>query len=375
MKIATALATAVVVAGCGSGTPSGQRALKLGIRSKAATSDAQRQAVLDACMPPFTGATGGKLTEAFCGIELPADGTDPDPQRWWDVAGCLTDHPEAFSDSCKSLFAQTCGTGDSCICSTGEVLAEDGSCKPATECGQDDGCPPVTCPAGQVVQDGACVPAGSCDNDLECPVPNGLGKCSNYDETDPPSGTCSIAACDSGFAMTPDRKSCVACDPAANTVVDGVCTPTGIYSEQFTQNMPATQAQCDRWNNFRSALKGTYTSVTINSSIDPIGVSCTGEVANQICHALRDRPDPSSSTTFLPPQVFSCGGRSWAVGGCGASVAIAGDETAVCNCDVHGYSVRPCIQNTAGEPTNPNWGGAGTPTCSGPSQRLNVICQ
>jgi len=181
----SAFALAFIVVGCGSGAPPGENDVFNTQRSNEAASNGQRQAVLDACKPPFTGAngTGGKLTRAFCGVALPTSGADRTPQRWWDAAGCIADHPTAFSKSCKQLFKATCGNGDNCICDTGYKLDEDDTC----------------------------IPENSCDNDNDCKtVANGKNKCSNTVEHDPPQGQC-VITCNGGFVLS--NGACVRCTP------------------------------------------------------------------------------------------------------------------------------------------------------------------
>jgi hypothetical protein len=65
-----------------------------------------------------------------------------------------------------------------------------------------------------------------------------------------------------------------------------------------------------------------------------------------------------------------CDGRSWQVGECGSGTTPSIEISAngdLCFCNI-GYVARPCIGNE-------NWGGAGTDTCYGPTQTLNVKCE
>jgi cysteine-rich repeat protein len=137
------------------------------------------------------------------------------------------------------------------------------------------------------------------------------------------------------------------------------------FSELFEQFDEDTTEQCNAWNDFRADLNGSFTRVTIRSDLDPIGVSCTGIQANNLCGALHN-------ATEIGPVV--CDGRSWSVGlGCSAGrfpapvveISANGD---FCNCS-DGYIARPCIGNS-------NWGGAtGGVTCGAQTQTIEVLCE
>lgn len=131
------------------------------------------------------------------------------------------------------------------------------------------------------------------------------------------------------------------------------------YSQAFVGGEFSTNpgVQCDAWNVFRGSIDaGTvYGSVTLRNT-DGSAAVCTGPEANVICQGLRDG---------ITMGTVSCGGRDWAVGDCGGVELSANGN--ICYCD-EGYAIRPCIGND-------NWGGAGTPTCGGPSQTLEVICE
>jgi len=132
----------------------------------------------------------------------------------------------------------------------------------------------------------------------------------------------------------------------------------------------ATAAQCTAWETFRGSISSTttYSSITIKGTFDATGVTCSGAGANTLCQNLR-----TGTTTSI-----ACSGRTWAIGGCGSSTIGASPaislaaEAGVCSCTSPSYVARPCIDFGI---TNPNWGGANTATCSGPTQTLTVVCQ
>ena len=134
------------------------------------------------------------------------------------------------------------------------------------------------------------------------------------------------------------------------------------YSQDFF-NGQTPDGQCTAWNDFRDNISSSasYEAVTIKGSNDLIGVSCTGENANNICQALK-------SGTY---GEWDCGGRIWETGSCGEGMELSASGS-ICDCSSSSsqdnpYKVRPCIGNE-------NWGGVNTDTCGGPSQTLTVIC-
>jgi hypothetical protein len=136
------------------------------------------------------------------------------------------------------------------------------------------------------------------------------------------------------------------------------------YSQSFTQGQqtPDSSQVCSTWRSFQSNIQSnvTYDEVTLKGSNNETGFTCTGATANQICQYIRS--DNRSNTSF------TCDGHTWYLGGCGNGLEVNVDAGGICGC----YSgnigtVRPCIGND-------NWGGVNGDTCSGTSQRLDVIC-
>ncbi|MDB9961477.1 HYR domain-containing protein, partial [Oceanihabitans sp.] len=148
---------------------------------------------------------------------------------------------------------------------------------------------------------------------------------------------------------------------ASTTYVDniskGVASSNSlIFSESFIQNQQSPH--CGTWQSFRASLLDNlpYTKVTIKGSLDPIGVSVTDPAkVLQLANGLRTGT----------PVSLSDGGLNWIIGTCGGGIEITATGS-LCDCR-SGYTVRPCIN-----PGNPNWGGAGTATCGGPSQTLTI---
>ena len=129
------------------------------------------------------------------------------------------------------------------------------------------------------------------------------------------------------------------------------------FSEEFTQGQDG-EAHCGTWREYRASLTGSYSSVTLSGSNDPEGVTCNGRTAHAICQALHTGEAGN----------WDCDGNTWRIGNCGSGVEIT-TTSSICGCPT-GYTVRPCINAN-----NPNWGGIGTATCSGPTQVLNVDCR
>ena len=131
------------------------------------------------------------------------------------------------------------------------------------------------------------------------------------------------------------------------------------FDEEFVQGQTATQ-QCQRWNAWRASLTGTYSKITIRGSRDPVGKTCTGSKADQLCKAIKN----------LQSITLECDGNVWSL--CnryqGELWLNPPSQCSGANCPSPGYIVRPCINNL-------NWGGLAGPTCNAPSQSMSVVCQ
>ncbi len=164
-------------------------------------------------------------------------------------------------------------------------------------------------------------------------------------------------------------------DSGSVTFVWTVVQNSGIsYTASFVLNQDSVP-QCTAWNTFRGQLSAntTYTRVTLRGSRNTTGFSCTGATANTLCQRIR-ADDRTLSR-------FTCDGRTWSIGGCGAGIELSvntfelnNTSEGICRCldNPNLGTVRPCI-NVG----NPNWGGMNGGTCSSsnPSQTLEVICQ
>ena len=107
--------------------------------------------------------------------------------------------------------------------------------------------------------------------------------------------------------------------------------------------------------------------------------------ANGATVACIDPAQATAITTMLKnwipalypfPQVFSCDGITWSIGGCGPAqdmleIHAGGDDT-ICpgsSCPIAGPSeirMRPCVPNWA------VWGGGNGPTCQAPDQTFAI---
>jgi hypothetical protein len=162
--------------------------------------------------------------------------------------------------------------------------------------------------------------------------------------------------------LSSDPSNCGTCGKVCpqNTpqCSNGVCVAAmNNFSDSYIGGGTPTPAQCTKWTNYRLGLTGNnYTSVTISGPNGQSAVTCVGNAANQICHAL----NTGVATTV------ACNNRTWYVGACGNDTELS-TGTGLCMCDNPGYAIRPCLANV-------NWGGVNTQTCSPPSQTIVVSC-
>jgi hypothetical protein len=134
------------------------------------------------------------------------------------------------------------------------------------------------------------------------------------------------------------------------------------YQAFFTVGVtPNPTTACSRWNTFRASIDParTYTSVTLRSSVNPTGRTCTGSAANTICQALRNAHATS-------PVSVSCGGVTWTVGQCYSGQVEINADGLFCNCS-SSWAARPCH-------LDPNFGGVGTGSCGAANQNIIVSC-
>ena len=143
-----------------------------------------------------------------------------------------------------------------------------------------------------------------------------------------------------------------------------VSRPTGSeYQGSFTVGVtPYGRAQCTDWNTFRASIDParTYTSITLRSSVNTAGRTCTGAAANTLCQAIRN--GHASATVSV-----ACGGFTWTVGQCYAGQVEVNADGTFCSCS-SSWAARPCHQD-------PNFGGVGIGSCGAANQEIMVNCQ
>ncbi len=143
-----------------------------------------------------------------------------------------------------------------------------------------------------------------------------------------------------------------------------VTRPTGSeYQGSFTVGVtPYGRAQCTDWNAFRAGINPSraYTSITLRSSVNGTGRTCTGAAANTLCQAIR-------TAHATGPVSVSCGGSTWTVGQCYAGQVEVNADGLFCNCS-SSWAARPCHQD-------PNFGGVGIGSCGAANQEIMVNCQ
>ena len=269
-----------------------------------------------------------------CGVPDagPFDATsgNPDPGiPSFEDAGADAAYVHAPSAMCD---AGSCGLG----CSGGEMLCS-GLCYDTANVHDHCGGCTTACSSGQWCHGGACCDAGmeSCD-----------GGCIGVLSDDTNCGACGVQ-----------------CEGGTPTCVNGACTAGVMYTETLVYTAsPATY--CNDWNAFRAQLTGTYSSITMRGTFDPVGHTCTGAAANTLCQALHN----GTTTGGLV-----CDGNTWAVGLCSGPgyVELNAKDGNICSCQSTApttyYDLRPC--------NAPSWGGVDTVTCNAPTQTDTVICQ
>ncbi len=103
-----------------------------------------------------------------------------------------------------------------------------------------------------------------------------------------------------------------------------------------------------------------YTSITLRSSINGTGRTCTGAAANTLCQAIRTAHGAATISV-------ACGGFTWSVGQCYAGQVEVNADGTFCSCS-SSWAARPCHQD-------PNFGGVGIGSCGAANQEIVVNCQ
>lgn len=261
------------------------------------------------------------------------------------------DNNACTTDACVNLGATGFCTstpapsGTSCedgkVCNGAETCDGNGACQPGS---------PAT--AGTSCTDGnVCNGAEACDG--------GGGCAAGTPPTVDDGNACTADSCDpiGGVIHTnlPDGTKC----SGSGICQNGTCSVQGtVFTDNFIQ-FQDSQATCDHWNDFlfNQLNNGSYTSISMSSSVNPTGVTCSEPAAaTQICNALHNNGSAA----------VSCDGHLWFVGFCdGVELNV---DIGVCFCS-ESPTVRPCTFFGG------DWGGIGTETCGGQSQSMTVVCQ
>jgi hypothetical protein len=138
---------------------------------------------------------------------------------------------------------------------------------------------------------------------------------------------------------------------------------TTSYSGSFTYLGTPGSDRSTSWRTFVTSLTGSYTTITISSSLGG-SISVTDATAVPQVATKLNSSSPSGVTT----QTWAVGGNNIVVGPCGGDVELSiGPSATICNCNQTGvYTVRPGIGNY-------NWGGQASTTCQAASQTLTVV--
>jgi hypothetical protein len=142
------------------------------------------------------------------------------------------------------------------------------------------------------------------------------------------------------------------------TSVESVKAPY-IFSEFFQGGVAETAAECTNWETFRANLQpANYSCVQLVGSSGKGRTTCDAPNVQLLATALHNGTTAS---------VVS-GSDTWSVGTCGSGIEINANAGGICSCNATAPILRPCIGTG-----NPNWGGVGTATCSGPNQSIQLI--
>ncbi len=205
----------------------------------------------------------------------------------------------------------------------------------------------------------------SCSSDPSCPAAhrtdmNDLGLNCNL-----VGARRSVCPCAGEFCGNGIVEGVEICDDGNEINNDGCTTACSDvqaleFTRSFTQFVASTPEDCEAWTDFRSTIANDHTLVSITGTSDPVGRTCTGDEARQICDALRD------GSPFFS---IACDGNTWFVDNCSGIELTADNASCACMLDEMnpGYSIRPCINHQ-------DWGGVGTISCGAPTQTITVSC-
>ena len=162
--------------------------------------------------------------------------------------------------------------------------------------------------------------------------------------------------------ITPTVTPTVTPTPTPTPTLTPTPTPTSgsTFSQTFTSGQAPTTAIENAWTTFRSQLTGTYTTMTLSSSLGQ-SITVTDAKVQDIANALRTATTGTNTTVTI-------GANTWrvahgCVGGTPTVDSIYITTGALCSCG-GAYTIRPMIKNA-------NWGGVGS-ACGQATQTLTI---
>lgn len=141
----------------------------------------------------------------------------------------------------------------------------------------------------------------------------------------------------------------------------GAPVPPGAFSQTFINNQAPSTAIENAWTSFRASLTGTYTIMTLSSSLGH-GITVTDANVQSIANALRTATTGTNFSVVI-------GSNTWRViHGCVSGTPDANSiyltTGNACTCGGT-YTIRPMIKNL-------NWGGLNGSSCGQPTQTITI---
>ena len=161
--------------------------------------------------------------------------------------------------------------------------------------------------------------------------------------------------------QTPSQTATQTATPTNTPSVTPTRSTAVTFSRTFTFNQPPDAATETAWTTFRSQLTGTYSTMTLSSSLGA-SITVTNALVQNIANSLRTATTGTNDT-------FVIGVNTWRVAhGCVSGTADANSIYITTGglCDCGGtYTIRPMIKNN-------NWGGLAGSSCGQPTQVLTI---
>jgi len=138
-------------------------------------------------------------------------------------------------------------------------------------------------------------------------------------------------------------------------------TSSVTFSQTFTSGQSPSSSIETAWTTFRSQLTGTYSTMSLSSSLGQ-SITVNDALVQNIANALRTATTGTNTTVTI-------GANTWRV----AHGCVSGTPTAdsiylttggLCSCSGT-YTVRPMIKNA-------NWGGLNGSSCGQPTQTITL---